>query len=285
MSKAIIKSFKITRDGTPLVLDYTIGESDDFLTPEKLEELMKLERVKLDDMRKEIRRLKIEARKKADSIVEQAEREAARKIDEAQKEIDGMISKAREEAEKILEKARAEGEDLKRESYDRGLREGREEGIRLGKGELAELNQQMETILESAREKRKEVLEGLEEEIVRLALAIAEKVVRADVRIDKNAVLNVVREAISKINERDNVRIRVHPLDVENVRAHKDWFFETIGSPRNVEVLDDPSIQPGGCIIETGFGGVDARVDTQLKSIGDSLLSEDVRGGETGMAE
>ena len=61
--------------------------------------------------------------------------------------------------------------------------------------------------------------------------------------------------------------VRVNIADLEITSRHKDDFYRMLDNIENVSVLEDPNIEKGGCIIETDFGDVDARISSQLDEI------------------
>ena len=48
---------------------------------------------------------------------------------------------------------------------------------------------------------------------------------------------------------------------------HKDEFYQMLDKIEGVTVLEDPNVDIGGCMIETDFGDIDARINTQLNEI------------------
>ncbi len=59
-----------------------------------------------------------------------------------------------------------------------------------------------------------------------------------------------------------------YPIVIIALKSYiKDDFYRMLDNIENVNVLEDPNIEKGGCIIETDFGDIDARISAQLDEI------------------
>jgi flagellar assembly protein FliH len=102
-----------------------------------------------------------------------------------------------------------------------------------------------------------------EEDVVKLAIAIARKVIYREISVDSEALLGLVKVALEKIEARELHRVRVHPEQVACI----EHALKSIGAPRQIEVHGDPGLERGAAIFETARGSLDASVDTQLRQI------------------
>jgi flagellar assembly protein FliH len=153
------------------------------------------------------------------------------------------------------------------EFYEKGLSDGIRKGRDLEKGESRKTLQAMSVIVKEMSGLKKSTLESMEEEIVQLSLAIAEKVIHLEVATNREVIRGVLREAIKNIGDRENMKIRVHPQDFRFMMEIKNDFLQSFDGIRNVIFAEDESIQRGGAIIETVCGEVDARLDQQFHEI------------------
>jgi len=142
-----------------------------------------------------------------------------------------------------------------------------QEGLRRGREEAAgELNPVLERLGRSVTELsalRDRVRRQAEADLVKLALAIAKRVLHRELAIDADAMQGVVRTALDRLQNREIDRVRVHPAHVGPV--HK--YLESIGRAPALEVLGDPSLNCGDAIFDTSLGELDASVDSQLREI------------------
>ena len=72
----------------------------------------------------------------------------------------------------------------------------------------------------------------------------------------------------------DWVRVRVHPDDAAAVTARRDALAARAPRGAALEVVADESVGRAGCVIETAFGRVDARLETQLAALERALTEQ-----------
>jgi len=98
-------------------------------------------------------------------------------------------------------------------------------------------------------------------------------------------VINNVIQALRKLKSRGDVVIRVNLADLKLTTEHTRDFMDRIENIKSITILEDSSVDRGGCIIETDFGQIDARISSQLKEIEERIMEMmpiKTRGGESG---
>lgn len=173
------------------------------------------------------------------------------------------VPKAKSEAQKIVEKAMAEAEAVREEGREEGRREGRDEAAARIEEALATLNQ--------AVKERKKIIGDAEGEILRLSLKIAEQIIRSEVSLHRDVSLNIVSEAIGRVSDREQIIVRVNREDAEYLKRYKDRLAGMLDGVKSFSIIEDTNIEPGGCVIETNLGFIDARISTKLKAIEEAL--------------
>jgi flagellar assembly protein FliH len=105
---------------------------------------------------------------------------------------------------------------------------------------------------------------GVESEVVKLALAIAARILHREAKLDPLLLAAAVRIALEKV-ERDSVKIlRVPAAEVELWRTS---FPDTAVSELSIQVVGDERLQVGECVLETNIGSVELGVSAQLSEI------------------
>ena len=223
------------------------------------------------------------ARAEADQIIKEAEqaafREVKRKTDEgqavkrrAEDEAEDIIAAAHESARQIQADASAVFETERREAEEQGRADGHEAGFLEGKAEVDRLIQRTQIVLERAQNKRVEILEQTEQEIVNLVLLIARKVIKVISESQRNVITSNVVQALKKVKGRGTVLIRVNMADLKLSTAHIKDFIGMVEGVKSIQVVEDSSVDSGGCIIETDFGEIDARIASQLAELEARIL-------------
>jgi flagellar assembly protein FliH len=118
----------------------------------------------------------------------------------------------------------------------------------------------------------------VEADAVDLALRIAEQAVGAAIAADPELVVEAVRGALRRLVERDRVLILVNPDDLELVRDHASRLVGELGGIEHCEVQAERRVRPGGAIVRTSEGEVDATLETKLARAREVLEHELANG-------
>ena len=223
------------------------------------------------------------AREEAEKIKKEAERVAFEEIKRKNNQAQRIRQEAEDEAKNILDEANRKSQSLEneikqkvsqveKEATDRGYDEGREKGYQEGREEVERLVESLHRIISAAIEKRNEIVEESETQVINLVLRIANKVIKVISENQKNVVINNVVQALRKLKSRGDVVIRVNLVDLELTSEHISDFMKMVENVKSITVLEDSSVDRGGCIIETDFGQIDARISSQLNEIEERIL-------------
>jgi len=205
-----------------------------------------------------------EAKIKTDDALvlkQQAQEEAARVVQEAK----NMASELDKETRQTLDSQR-------KEIHDKSREEGYEKGYAEGKAEVDRLIERTQVVLERAQDKRAEILSESEQEIVNLVLLIARKVIKILSENQRNVVISNVVQALRKVKARGEIIIRVNMSDLKITTEHKQEFINMMEGVKTIHVVEDNCVDSGGCIIETDFGEIDARIFSQLAELENKIL-------------
>ena len=98
------------------------------------------------------------------------------------------------------------------------------------------------------------------------------KIVKIISENQKGVVLSNVLAALKKVKTRGNVTIRVNLADVKLTSEHTQDFIKQVENVKGITVLEDSTVDKGGCIVETDFGAIDARIQSQLSELETAIL-------------
>ena len=85
-------------------------------------------------------------------------------------------------------------------------------------------------------------------------------------------ILRVVKNSLEVARTQKQVTLRACPSQVDFLRSQLNEILAQFPSINFIDVTADPRLKPGGCILETEMGFVDASVEVQLEAIRKSLL-------------
>jgi type III secretion protein L len=176
---------------------------------------------------------------------------------------------ANDESRQIIENANAYAADLRKQT-EIEAEAIKQEAYETGKG--AALEEMMGFLME-ARDIRNTTLAKTEQELLRLAVKLAERIIGNEVKSDKAVIVDIVSTALRNTKRQEKVTIRVSQSDYATVQER---FIELSQSSRStyVDIVPDPRVTIGGCIIESEVGTVDARLETQLRVLERALIGQ-----------
>ncbi len=81
-----------------------------------------------------------------------------------------------------------------------------------------------------------------------------------------------VLAALKKVRTRGEVTLRVNLEDVKLTSEHTSEFIKHVEKVQGITVMEDSSVEKGGCIVETDFGAIDARISSQLTELENKII-------------
>lgn len=189
-------------------------------------------------------------------------------LEDTEKQAKEIIEKAKIEAEKIITQAQKQSKEIEKNAREQALNQARTEANDELTQALEILNKDVNKSLEDLTFLRQEIAANMEEELLKLSIEIAKKVVHREITTDREVIVSLIRVALARLQNRTVAYIRLNPTDYQYLVSNS----ERIAAGKTVELNSDPTITRGGCIIETDFGNIDARIEQQFMEIERSLL-------------
>jgi flagellar assembly protein FliH len=157
-----------------------------------------------------------------------------------------------------------------RDGFARGYAEGERAGAEVAAQRADAMLRRLTQTIEELSALRNEVLRGAEQQVLRLAMAIARRVLAREIAVDRGLLLAMARIALERLGERTSAIIRLHPDD-----------YAAIGTPRgeadaneHVQIVADPIVGRGGCLVQSDFGLMEVGLDAQFGELARTLLGE-----------
>jgi flagellar assembly protein FliH len=165
-------------------------------------------------------------------------------------------------------------ESVRQEAFDEGFAAG----VAHAQAQLDGPASAMASAAEQLQAMRGDAAASVEPAAVELAMRIAEQALGAWLVADRGVVVEVVRGALRRLVERDRVLILVNPDDLEIVRDHAARLVGELGGIEHCEVQAERRVRPGGAIVRTAEGEVDATLETKLARAREVLEHELANG-------
>lgn len=224
-----------------------------------------------------------EANAEAEKIVKNAKdaafEEVKRQTDEAsvlkadaQKQAEEIIAKAKADAAKIIQDAHSEEQKIKISAKEDGFKQGHDEGYSAGESEIGRLVERLRKMVEAVMLRREEILKETEQQIIDLVILMTRKVVKIISETQKTTIMSNILAALKKVKNRGTVALHVNLEDLRLATANVDEFIKRVENIQGITVVEDSTVEKGGCIVETDFGAIDARISSQLNELEDKIM-------------
>lgn len=170
-----------------------------------------------------------------------------------------------------------EVESIRQEAYNEGFAIGEKEGFHSTTlkvrqeadvaltAKLRALESLMLNLFEPIAEQDTQI----EKSLVGLVQHITRQVIQRELAIDSSQIEHVMREALKLLPLGvGNVRLYINPQDFELVKALRERHEETW------RIVEDESLLPGGCRVETEHSRIDATIETRISQIMAKLFDQ-----------
>lgn len=178
--------------------------------------------------------------------------------------VDSQVKKIEKE---VREAARKEG-------FDSGFEQGRKDAIQKFKEESQSHLERLNAFLESCEGAKTEIFQENEKFLIDLVFQISKTLLLKELKEDREYVSRLARDVIEKIGVKENITLKISPEEQESISFLKEDLTQTLGEMRNFNIEVGSHIQMGGCEIETEWNSIDARIETQLAGINQSLTGK-----------
>lgn len=184
---------------------------------------------------------------------------------------DHILQEAEKQAGEIIAQAEEKYELIEQAARDKAMLEA-QAAVEVEVAEkIKETRENLSATIRELDVLRDEISVRVEQDVVELALEIAKKIVGREVMFDREIALTLVKVSLKKINSRAPLaQIHLNPEDYRYIESRR----EQIDFRGSLELIEDRSISPGGCLIHTETGEVDARIESQFEEIAHGLLGK-----------
>jgi flagellar assembly protein FliH len=165
-------------------------------------------------------------------------------------------------------------EQAYKQAYALGLEEGREKAYQETSEILSQRLASLESLIQSVENLKPELVSFNEAHIVRLAYVMAKKIAMDEISERPDLILNVIRQAIQGAQSDEAVRVRLSQADFDFVEKMREKLGKDFDVLKRAKFEASESVTPGGCIVETNYGDVDATVEQRVDKLWESLASK-----------
>ena len=163
-----------------------------------------------------------------------------------------ILEMAKEDANEHKKKTHEECEKLKKEAKEEGFKEG-----------LSLFNQHAVYFEAELKKLRHE----MQQKLLPLVLKAAKKVVSTQLELKPDTIVDIVLATLTPLTQNHRITIFVNKADLEILEKEKPRIKEILEQLESLKIKDRNDIEPGGCVIETESGIINATLENQWRSI------------------
>ncbi|RZK99223.1 MAG: hypothetical protein EOP36_19945 [Rubrivivax sp.] len=187
----------------------------------------------------------------------------------------------RGELEKAYQaKFEAEREKAFEQGYKEGLEAGHQEGVASGAEGFKKQTALLEKLIDQVGDELQTWLGRCQDVATDLAMEAITRILGENA-LESDVIAGMVAQVTATLRESDVLTIRLHPAECGALRLALRQEAATGHAPSSLldKLRDDPSLQSGGCVIETARGEYRASLDVQLKRL--RQLLDEQRAAQT----
>ena len=167
------------------------------------------------------------------------------------------------EGEAIVAAAQAKVAQIEKEAYEKGLAASRAEAEAAEQERIAKFATESAALFSAIEVDRQKLHARYEDDILTLVKAMVDRVLFHEVTTNPQAIEVCLKTALAYVVDTSKVTIRLHAEDLERFKKAAMQRPELFAGFAKIELTEDPTITMGGCLLETGFGEIDATLESR----------------------
>ena len=196
---------------------------------------------------------------------------ASRTPAQVEAEAEEILEGARVQANDIITVAESEAEDIRNnamnQGYQDGLNQGHDEGYAQGLKEAEALKQEYEAKIAELETEYQKRFDELEPMFIDTLTDIYEHIFHVQFNDSREVIFYLLQDAVRKVENNANFIIHVSKDDYGFVSMQKKDLLAGIANGDAAEIVEDMTLKPNECFIETGGGIFDCSLETQLAGL------------------
>jgi flagellar assembly protein FliH len=132
-------------------------------------------------------------------------------------------------------------------------------------------NPRLEAAIEALRLRSERLAEQARSDALEVGFMVARRILELELSQSPAPLFALIRSAIRRAGESRKVVVRLCPADQVKIEAARKGQADGALSLLNVDLVPDPSLSPGDCVVEADLGTVDGRLTTRLAELARAL--------------
>lgn len=218
---------------------------------------------KENELKDKFDQMLLDAQAQANSIINEAQIQAAQILKESKQKIKQEEEKFEVFKNQVLEEKRQEGQKI-----------GYEEGFQKASEDVHFKVINLEAIADSSFKLKKEIILSAEQEILQLSIVIAEKILKQQLEVKPELIIEIIRAAINELKDKEEIKIIVNPALKDQLYNFSKELKNILKGMKTIKIVEDKTIHPNSAIIESPESRIDARLESQISEITQEIMKD-----------
>jgi type III secretion protein L len=163
-----------------------------------------------------------------------------------------IIETTKQEALLFKQETFVESEKIKEMAFQEGFQEG-----------LISLNSHLRMLDDELKTLRTDI----QKKILPLALKAARKIIGEELKMHPDRIVDIVLTSLKPVTQHRKVTIYVNREDLEQIETSRPKIKKMFEHLENLSIQERDDIEPGGCMIETEAGIINAQLENQWRAL------------------
>lgn len=169
-----------------------------------------------------------------------------------------ILEKVQEETEELKKQTAIDAEEEKKAGYDAGFQAG-----------LESFNKHLLALDEELKELRAEI----QKKMLPLTLTAARKILGEELKIHPERIVDIVLNSLKPVTQHKKIIIYVNKADLDLLEQEKQEIKKIFEHLQSLSIQERDDVEPGGCIIETEAGIINAQLENQWRALESAFAS------------
>ena len=200
-------------------------------------------------------------------------------IDDVQTRAQAYLAEVRQQAAALLAQAQSQADAVRAGAHAEGLAQAQKEIAQQVEQRAQQLTEERirlavgacQKAIDSLTTDTSKWLQEWRDVTIDLAISMAEKLTRQSMAHGLEPLRVWLEEALMMMRDARDVHILVHPDDFTWAGRYLQTMARHVPHAGSAEILPDPEVSRGGCIVRCQHGEVDQQLETQLARLGEQL--------------
>jgi flagellar assembly protein FliH len=165
----------------------------------------------------------------------------------------------------VLERLKEMEEKAYAQAYELGLHEGHDKAFEDSRADLHARLEKFDQFLLLLENLKVKILKENEAAIVQLIYQIASRIAMREIKMLQHPIVELLNELVQEVQGAENIVVKVNPDDLKYLEELRAKNVKEVEKLTRVQLNANPSIETGGCIMETNYGIINATIQKRVE--------------------